>query len=76
MNETNWSKKETGTVKEYDIVGLERAKRYEKDLLKKGHRWIRINSRTKVLVECDADGKPTERGKRQIQMQQECFNVK
>lgn len=68
MNETNWVTGNT-TVTEADVRALKHAKKYEKELLRSGYRWFRINARTKVLVECDADGNPTERGKRQIEKQ-------
>lgn len=72
MNETNWvSQSASPTVTESDSRGLEKAHRYEKAMLKKGYRWYTINSRTKILVECDKDGNPTQRGKQQIKRAQE-----
>jgi hypothetical protein len=72
MNETNWvSQSASPTVTESDRKGLEKAHRYEARLEKKGYRWYTINSRTKILVECDKDGNPTQRGKQQIKRAQE-----
>lgn len=46
---------------------LVKAHRQEEKKIARGHRWFTINSRTKVLVECDGKGKPTERGQRQLE---------
>ena len=45
---------------------LAKCKKREEKLLKHGYKWIVINSRTKVFVECDKSGEPTERGQRTI----------
>lgn len=45
---------------------LAKCKRNEEKRLRNGYRWITVNHRTKVLVECDKKGKPTERGQRTI----------
>ena len=47
---------------------LERAKKQEAKKMQAGYRYITINNRTKVLVECDADGNPTEKGLGQIEV--------
>ena len=72
MNETNWvSQSASHTVTESDRRGLEKAHRHEKEMLKNGYRWHTINSSTKILVECDKDGNPTQRGKQQIKRARE-----
>lgn len=53
-------------VSESTLNALERAKRREKRLEKKGWRWIKVNGKTYVYVECDKDGVPTEESKRKI----------
>jgi hypothetical protein len=58
---TNWVH-ERGIVTEKDRIALERAKKMEAKEIKKGYRWYKIDNRTKILVECDKDGNPTERG--------------
>ncbi len=45
---------------------LAKCKRNEEKQLRDGYRWITVNHRTKVLVECDKKGKPTEKGQRQL----------
>ena len=45
---------------------LERAKKQEKKKLSTGYKYITLNDRTRILVECDKDGNPTERGQRQL----------
>lgn len=57
---------EEASVIEKSIRALEKAKRIEKKNIAKGYRYIHVNSRTKVLVECNEKGEPTERGKRQL----------
>lgn len=62
---TNWVQdKNLGIDKDKTI--LSKAKRIEENEIEKGWRWVKINERTKVLVECDAKGKPTKRGKELI----------
>ena len=62
---TNWVY-DKGLVTEKDKIALEKAKRMEKNDLRKGFRWYRVNPRTKILVECDAQGNPTKRGQESI----------
>jgi len=71
MNETNWiTQSANPTVTEVDIRGLEKAHRLEAKLKNKGYKWVKVNDRTKVFVECDEHGKPTEKGNRQIRAAQ------
>lgn len=58
---------ENKTVKEKDLIALERAKRMEKRDAKHGYRWIRINERNKLFVPCDKNGNPTASGRRMIE---------
>ena len=46
---------------------LVKAKRQDEKKIANGHRWFTVSRRTKILVECDSSGKPTERGKRQLE---------
>ena len=65
------------TVTESDRKGLEKAHCYEKAMLKNGYRWYTIKSHTKILVECDNGGNPTQRGKQQIKRAQDnCGTMK
>lgn len=45
---------------------LAKCKRNEEKQLRNGYKWIAVNHRTKVLVECDEKGNPTKRGQRQF----------
>lgn len=45
---------------------LVRAKRLEGQRMKSGYRYVQVDSRTKVMVECDTDGEPTAKGQRTI----------
>lgn len=47
-------------------AALEKAHAHERKQYKSGYRYIKINDRTKIMVECDADGNPTERGQKVI----------
>lgn len=47
-------------------AALEKAHSRERKQYKSGYRYIKINDRTKIMVECDADGNPTERGQKVI----------
>ena len=72
MNETNWIRRGANSnVTDSDIAALAKAKKREAELVRNGFRWIVINKRLKVLVECDKDGKPTEFGQKQIRKQME-----
>ena len=62
---TNWIH-DKSTVNERDKQVAEKAERFEKRKIKNGYRWVRIDPRTRVLVECDKHGTPTELGRRQI----------
>lgn len=62
MNISNNWVYEHKTATEKDRKALEAAKKYEKNLEKNGYRWIDINSRNSLLVQCDENGKPTEQG--------------
>ena len=57
----NWSF-EKAEAHEREIRALERAKRQEEKLLKKGYCWIKINDRLKAFVPCDKNGNPTTEG--------------
>lgn len=63
---TNWIF-EKGTVTEKDRAALEKAHKMEAKDIKHGYRWMKINDRTKALIECDDDGNPTQRGQQHIQ---------
>ena len=39
----------------------------------RGYRYVTLNNRTKVLVECDSNGNPTKRGQRQINSLKGCL---
>lgn len=62
---TNWVY-EKGTVTEKDRAALAKAHRMESRDLLHGYRWIKIDDRTKALIECDKNGKPTNRGQEHI----------
>lgn len=55
------------------VIALELVKEKEKEELAKGYRYIKLSSRTKVLVECDKKGKPTAKGQRQLDSLKTCF---
>ena len=63
---TNWVY-DKGIVTERDRAAAARAERQDARDIKRGYRWIRVNPRTKALVECDANGEPTELGRKQIE---------
>lgn len=45
---------------------LEKVKKMEKEKIKEGWRWIKLNQRTRFLVPCDKKGEPTEDGRRMM----------
>ena len=57
-----------GVVTEKDRQAALKADKKDARDIRHGYRWIRIDPRTKVLVECDKQGNPTEKGRRQIEM--------
>lgn len=63
----------TKRVSESDRRVLAKAKKQEEKFISKGWRWFSITPTLKILVECDAEGNPTEKGKRQIKRKQEQF---
>lgn len=42
---------------------LEKARRQEAKQLSQGYRYVHVSARTRILVECDGDGRPTEKGR-------------
>lgn len=48
-------------------AALAKAKALEKRDLENGKRYFRVSQRTYILVECDKDGNPTERGRRSLE---------
>lgn len=74
VNLNNWAyTKADSTVTEKDIVALAKAKKQDEKKEKNGHKWFVINNRTKLLVECNANGQPTKRGLRQIETAKKSF---
>lgn len=66
---------ENAENKQRSDIALEKAKRMERKDIKLGHRYFNINGRTKVLIECDEHGEPTERGKRQLELMKKNLGV-
>lgn len=58
---------EEASAHEKSVRALEKAKRLEHKKIGKGFRYLHVNERTKVLVECDSNGEPTERGRQQLE---------
>ena len=69
MNETNWSSTIKPSRTDYDVRGLEKAKKRELLMIKNGWRWKKINGRISVFVPCDKNGNPTEQGLKIIKKQ-------
>lgn len=53
-------------VTEKDRTALERAKKIERKMESKGYRWVKINERLQLFVQCDENGVPTADGQRRI----------
>lgn len=64
------------SVTESDKKALDKAHKYEKQMMREGYRWIKINHRLSLFVECDKDGNPTEFGRKQIERQKDRFELK
>lgn len=62
----NWNSGNVTNVTDKDLRTLEKAKLMEKEKLEKGYRYIKIDNRTKALIPCDKDGKPTKEGEESI----------
>ena len=62
---TNWVY-DKNIVGERERIALERAKRLETKMADNGYRWYKVDSRTKIFIECDDKGKPTKRGQEMI----------
>lgn len=63
-------------VTEKDRKALEKAKEIEKDKLEQGYRYIKVNNRLQVLVPCDENGNPTEKGMAIIKEKQALYGIK
>ena len=64
---TNWVHDE-GVVTEKDIKALDHAKKIEAMLEKHGYKWVKINERLEIFVQCDKNGNPTLEGQRRIEL--------
>lgn len=64
------------TVTENDIKALKKAKAQERERIKNGWRYYKINERIKVLVPFGKDGLPTEKGLAIIKAQKELEGLK
>ena len=62
---TNWVRDSALPSDKYYRT-LKKAKLQEEKKEKKGFRWITVDSRTKLFVECDKHGRPTKKGKEMI----------
>ena len=62
---TNWVK-ESNLPNEKDYRTLKKAKLQERKKEKDGFRWITIDGRTRLFVECDKNGRPTRKGQEMI----------
>lgn len=65
-NEMVWAE-ERSTVTQAARTAIKKAKKIECENIKKGWRWIKVGTRTQILVPCDKDGKPTQDGLQRIQ---------
>ena len=72
---TNWVH-DKGNVTDKDLMALERAKKIEARLLRKGYRWIKLNPRLQICVPCDKHGNPTPEGERKIAILKESQGIK
>lgn len=65
------------SVTENDIKALKKAKAQEKERIKNGWRYFKINDRLKVLVPFDkTTGLPTEKGQAIIKAQKDFLGLK
>ena len=58
---------EVKAQEEADNKKLRKMKSVEHDKMLFGWRYVKIDSRTTLLVPCDKNGEPTEEGKRKIE---------
>lgn len=63
-------------VTERDRKALHRAKEREQELTKSGYRWFKLGSVNRIFVECDAEGKPTEKGQASIDKYKQYLGIK
>ena len=71
----NWVH-EKGTVFEKDKIMLEQVKKKERKDEKLGYKWVRVDPRTTLFVECDKHGNPTKRGLEKINKLKSYLNIK
>lgn len=63
---TNWIyEKASGT--DIDKAFAKKASKLEKQKIKDGYRWYKVDERTRILIPFGPDGNPTEEGYRQIE---------
>ena len=63
-------------VTERDRKALRKAKETEAEMTKRGYRWIPLGKVSKLFVECDEKGTPTEKGQASIDKYKQYLGIK
>ena len=72
MNESNWiSQSISPIVTESDRRGLDKAHKQEKELIKQGYKWYKLNALHRILIPFGDDGKPTKKALEKIRSYKE-----
>lgn len=76
MNESNWiSQSISPIVTESDRRGLDKAHKQEKELIKQGYKWYKLNALHRILIPFGDDGKPTKKALEKIRSYKEHLGV-
>lgn len=66
MNKEDFSGKDK-KMRELDLKELKKAKKIEEEKIMSGFKYVRVNTTTFKLVECDKNGVPTEKSRLKLE---------
>lgn len=57
-------------------AAAKKGEKMERERIKKGWRWVKVGTRSKILVPCDKKGNPTQDGLRRIERMKQNLGIK
>lgn len=74
-NELVWAE-ERRTVTQAAKAAAKKGAKMERERIKQGWRWVKVGTRSKILVPCDKKGNPTKDGLRRIERMKQNLGIK
>ena len=74
-NELIWAD-ERRAVTQAAKAAAKKGAKMERERIKQGWRWVKVDQRSKILVPCDKKGNPTKDGLRRIERMKQNLGIK